>query len=258
MGKADDPKLPNGLENIADELAPLKQLIPPATATRSSASPPSRRGETMANAADRVKSSISRVIEERGEALVEAYYDERGPFAGRLFDELPNNDPNRFTPEDLVAASMLDVRFDPRAVRSLLVHPARVNDGLAALGDDRPLWEVDDLQPAADLWTALRQVPIGPTRTSKLLARKRPQMLPILDSVISLRLGLDGAPDRYALLREALQDASLRAAIDDMTPEGITRPSTLRLLDVATWMRFSESTNARSVREKNGLPVDPR
>jgi hypothetical protein len=212
----------------------------------------------MTDQAAEVQAAIREVVTEGGSDLVKAYYDDRGPFAGRLFDELPNNQPSRFTPEDLVAASLLDVRFGPRAVRALLVEPEEINRLLGALGDDRPLWEQPDLDAAGHLWKAMRAVPIGRTRTSKLLSRKRPQMLPILDSVISTALRLDGASDRWLLLRDALADADLRTAIDSMAPPGVPAPSTLRLLDVATWMRYSESANARTVRTQLGLPVTAR
>lgn len=211
--------------------------------------------KTQVNA---VRASIHAVIDGEGSALVAKYYAEDGPFAARLFDELPNNAPFEFTADDLVASSLLDVRFGPAAVRALLIEPAAVNDLLTRLGEDRPLWEVEDLSRANELWRSLRAVPIGPTRTSKLLSRKRPKMLPILDSVISKHLCLSGADDRWALLRDALSDESLRQAIDAMAPGGFKQPTTLRLLDVATWMRHSESTNARRAREECGLTVEPR
>ena len=37
-----------------------------------------------------------------------------------------------------------------------------------------------------------------------------------------------------------------------------TSVSTLRLLDVAIWMRLSEADSARRVRSQLGLPVTPR
>ena len=100
----------------------------------------------MTNPVEPVRDAIWRVVAENGAELVKDYYSETGPFAGRLFDELPNNIPNEFTPEDLVAASMLDVRFNPKAVRALLVAPDEVNEllgrpgtGPATVGDARPL-----------------------------------------------------------------------------------------------------------------------
>lgn len=89
-------------------------------------------------------------------------------------------------------------------------------------------------------------------------ARKRPRLLPIIDSVVSGALGLGNAGS-WAALQTALDDAQIRSAIDGMAPtlDGAA-PTTLRLLDVATWMRFSESDNARDVRRSLGLPVEPR
>lgn len=105
----------------------------------------------------------------------------------------------------------------------------------------------------------MRAIPgIGQTRASKLLARKRPHLLPIIDSVVSGALGLGNAGS-WSALQVALGDAPIRSAIDGMAPtmDG-PAPTTLRLLAVATWMRFSESDNARDVRRSLGLPVKAR
>jgi hypothetical protein len=55
-------------------------------------------------------------------------------------------------------------------------------------------------------------------------------------------------------LREALKDRQLRGQIDAIRPAGLaSRVSTLRLLDVAAWMRGSGSRNAKRVRKELGL-----
>lgn len=210
-----------------------------------------------------VRRAIREIVEEPGAALVARYYaDER--FAGVLFDEFGENPTDRFTADDLIAVSLLDVRFGPEAVRALLVD--RVADSmLTDVPGDRLLWAVDyDAvlsvnAPAGQLWKLLTDLHgVGGTRASKLLARKRPTLLPILDSVIRERLHL-GYVDAWRALHDALADEETRSAVDGLASmlDGPT-PTTLRLLDVATWMRFSESDSARSVRRTLGLPVQPR
>jgi hypothetical protein len=181
-----------------------------------------------------------------------------------MFDDLGENPTDRFSADDLVAVSLLDVRFGPEPVRALLVE--HVADRLLAeVPTSLPLWEADydavlgESSSAGRLWRSLRDIRgIGRTRVSKLLARKRPALLPILDSVVGDALGLGGVGS-WAALQDALADVQIRTAIDGMA-RGLDRPapSTLRLLDVVMWMRFSESTNARSVRQALGLPVVPR
>lgn len=223
-----------------------------------------------------VRARIREVIASRGGELVAAYY--RDPaFAGDLFDGFGLNDPDRFTADDIVAASLLDVRFGPAAVRALLgssgTNPdlAGANEQLSLIPTDVSLGQIGAAEydailgedsPAWVLWNHLRTVAgMGPTRVSKLLARKRPALMPIIDSVVIDRLALPvGA--QWATLNEALRDADLRREIDDLGDmavfAGQPRPTTLRLLDVATWMNHSESDNARRVRTNLGIAVKDR
>lgn len=215
-------------------------------------------GETGA-----IRSAMREIVEEPGAELVARYYsDER--FAGTLFDEFGENPADRMTADDLVAASLLDVRFGPEAVRALLVDGI-ADSLLARIPGDLPIWAADYDEvlsvnaPAGRLWAHLTDIPgVGGTRASKLLARKRPALLPILDSVIRERLRL-GNIDAWGALRDVLVDEEIRSALDGLASKlDGPAPTTLRLLDVATWMRFSESDNARSVRHDLGMAVQPR
>ncbi|MBL0888788.1 DUF6308 family protein [Myceligenerans indicum] len=212
----------------------------------------------------RTRKAVESIIAERGAELVAAYYSKPW-FTGRLFDDLGDNDPVSFTPDDVVAASLLDVRFGPQAVRALLIDQ-RASELLAAIPPNVALWAVGEKEydavlgrgsAAWRLWDHLMGIPgIGGTRASKVLARKRPALMPILDSVVRERVRL-GKVDAWASFHALLQDSELRARIDalahgDLPPE--VRPSTLRLLDVATWMRYSQSRNALKVRKHLGLP----
>lgn len=183
--------------------------------------------------------------------LLHFYYEPHGPFAGATFDMLPNNDSSGFTPEDIVAASLLDVRFNPLAVRALLDPKGKPASALRDIRDDIALWDPDAelaLAPAYVVWEVLMDLDgVGGTRASKLLARKRPQLIPIVDSVIKEALPLGS--NSWTTLRGALQSPATREAIDAVRPTNAP-PGTmlLRLLDVAVWMRHSRSRNARRVR----------
>ena len=87
----------------------------------------------------------------------------------------------------------------------------------------------------------------GPTITRKLLARKRPALLPIRDRVIDGFSGI-ARGDLWLALRDALADEQRRARIDALGDGLARRPTTLRLLDVAIWMSEGRSTATRAAR----------
>ena len=202
---------------------------------------------------------LEAVIEPPSDRLLSAFFDSAGPFAGTTFDDLPDNPRDRFTASDLVAATLLDMRFSPRAVRAILdLRAEELGRLLAAIPDDVDLWDATDehLNAATVLYRTLRGggpfKGIGPTTTSKLLARKRPRLIPIVDSVVRDALALSG--DYWSDMRTALQQADLPDRIEQVRPDGIgSEVSTLRLLDAAVWMRHSNGRAAKSARLRVGF-----
>jgi hypothetical protein len=210
---------------------------------------------------DQVHQSIADLVgRPQAHGLVAAYFDPDRGFAGAMFDGLdPNglladNPADRFTVDDIAATSLLDVRFGPTAVRALL-GSQDIAMALKAVPERLPLWKADEpeLQVASRLWFLVRDIRgVGRTRASKLLARKRPQFLPIVDSVIAEALQLH--VDMWRPLAEALKGEHLRHAIDDLRPEQVSQKiSTLRLLDVLVWMSCSRSRAAVEVQIELGV-----
>jgi hypothetical protein len=108
---------------------------------------------------------------------------------------LARSDPDRFTALDLVAVSTLSVTIPAAAASVILLDPV-TSASLNGLLVQAPPVEVDladtevddiaDNSPLGQLYVAIRQLPgMAPTRTSKLLASKRPGVVPIRDSVVS-------------------------------------------------------------------------
>lgn len=188
--------------------------------------------------------------------LVAAYFNSDGPFAGTLFDLLGENPSNVLTLDDLLATTLLDISWRPLAVRALLAEGDHVTAGLATIPTNLDLWNAgpDAIQSATVLHQWFDQLPgVGPVIASKLLARKRPRLVPIHDDVVFRVL----APPRnkfWVTLAAALTDSALRAAIEDLRPAGDESISLLRLLDVAIWIRHSRSRNARNARRAVGVP----
>jgi hypothetical protein len=189
-------------------------------------------------------------------ALSTAYYDPARGFAGATFDTLGANPRNEITRDDLLAATLLDVRWSPSAVRRLLGEDARpVTDLLVGISSVVNLWEASDqrlagIDPLRKLLMRCSDG-VGRAHASKLLARKRPRLVPVTDKIIVAWSGTIG--QTWQALRYCLQDESLRQAIETLRPRQATTASVLRLLDVALWMLHSESRAARNAREAVGV-----
>ncbi|WP_353953707.1 DUF6308 family protein [Knoellia sp. S7-12] len=211
---------------------------------------------------DRVRQSIIETVKgPHAHDLVAAYFDQRRGFAGAMFDGLDpggllaHNPIDCFTVDDIAAASLLDVRFGPTAVREVLISQ-EIQSALRAVPAQISLWDASetDLGVATELWSLVRGIDgVGRTRASKLLARKRPRLIPIVDSVIAGALHL--GDETWRPLAEALRDPELRQAIDVLRPLPVSKGiGTLRLLDVLTWMSNSRSEAAVSVQIAVGAP----
>lgn len=185
-------------------------------------------------------------------ALLRRYYGvtylDAGCYTGAFFDSwAPQNraaDSNRLTADDLVAITFLSVNVKPSAARELLVtRAARFGELLDAIGPDRDLAdEADGLTPDAPillLEDELRGVTdVGRTIATKLMARKRPRLVPIYDVVVGRVLNtvmVHRDPIREALRADggALHTRLLRIRAVAALPDDI---SALRVLDVISWM----------------------
>lgn len=196
-------------------------------------------------------------VAEPADKLVAQFFDTTGRFAATTFDMLPDNPPNRFTTTDLLAVTLLDVALTPDSVREVLDTKADVfGELLAAIPVDVDLWDAtdEDLANAETLYWALRKLhKVGRTQASKVMARKRPKLIPVIDSVIHTALAL--GDNSWAELRICLSEPAVRGAIESIRPKNAQADSisTLRLLDAAVWMRCSGSRAARAARVKAGL-----
>ena len=187
-------------------------------------------------------------------AVLQAYYRPITQTTGYTGGQFDTFDPsgtraasaNVFTSDDLIAVSTLSVDVPARAALQLLDTQRRHYTVLLEdLGPDRDLVEIpsaDEQQfaPAWALWRALMSLDhIGPTTASKLIARKRPRLIPIFDDVINQHL-LGGTGRLWVPLHRALQ-ADERALhhrlLTIRDTAGLDQSvSAIRVLDVLTWM----------------------
>jgi hypothetical protein len=185
---------------------------------------------------------------------VAAYFCEP-EFAGMTFSELGRNPPGEITADDLLAVSLLDITWRPRVVRILLGSDRQqMSQLLTALPQDTDLWDLSDetLRRIDVLWDALTAIDgIGTASATKLLARKRPRLCPISDSVVIKAVDVPGRT--WDVLRCLLQDPAARAEVEALRPAVAAQATLLRILDVALWVSYSGSAAAQWVREKAGM-----
>lgn len=205
---------------------------------------------------------IDEALAEPAGELVNAYFDRAGPFAADTFETLGANPSTEISADDLLALTLLDVQLKPPALRRLLGEGSEeAHRRLLEMPSDVDLWDASDeiLRSAAEFWDFLCTLPgVDWVTAGKLGARKRPRLIPVLDSVTLPMLGAP-AGDLWTALREALTGPNRRERIDALRPTGVSpNVSVIRLLDVTLWMRGSESRNARKVRARYGLAIKPR
>lgn len=163
-------------------------------------------------------------------------------------------EPNRITPADLLSLSLLEVEVSGSAVLGILGdHASEIETLLGRIPVEAKLEEISEAEfeqlmgdgsPVDTLWELLRQKAdpwrFGPTRTSKILARKRPHLVPIYDSVIKGQTTLPHSGPQWprwfsAFQGEEGQDLSARLRrIRDHA--GQPHLSLLRVLDIILWM----------------------
>ena len=185
---------------------------------------------------------------------VAAYFREPG-FAGMTFSDLGQNPPCEIIAEDLLAVSLLDITWRPQVVRILLVsHKQELSALLSAIPRDVDLWDASDqaLTNIDLMWEALTSIEgIGTASATKLLARKRPRICPISDSLVIKAVDVPGRT--WDVLRCLLQDPAARAEVEALRPAEAAGASLLWILDVALWVTHSKSAATQEVREKAGL-----
>ena len=221
-------------------------------------SPPREQGETqMAKQVTHFElpPSLLDASDDRAVAVLGAYYRPLsgggGGYTGGQFDTFDPSgtrsaSANTYTADDLVAVTLLSVEVPGRAAMEMLVlQRRRFEELLENIGPDRDMAKEasvaeSDFRPAWELWRALSELPrLGPTTVSKLMARKRPRLIPIFDSVIDRTVlggtGVLWSPMHAALrendptLHERLLRVRARAGLDESI-------SVLRVFNVLAWM----------------------
>src|SRR3954453_20128643 len=175
--------------------------------------------------------------------LLAKYY--AGKYTGSRFDTAPqlqSPGPHRFTAHDIAAVSTLSVALPGTAVAGLVDRDDQLEQLLRAVPVDVDLADAsdDDLEKVFAVKEALDGIEgVGHVTRSKLLAHKRPRLVPIRDQyVLTALLGRDSGSFTKPLRDALVADPSIGERLGDVQRDArIPCPvSTLRVLDVVIWM----------------------
>jgi hypothetical protein len=228
------------------------------------------RAETGLDLNSTLEGDVWQFLDDIAVDLVREYWngtlDDGSPtFTGARFDMFAGGGDrpgaaNRFDESDLVAVSMLSVKVPGRAAIELMESQAwLLNQALAQIPLSPALEEgdvvlIDQGSTASALWHLIERIDgIGWVTAGKLLARKRPKLIPVYDNVVKAALQPNSQafwvplwnelrsehPETGISVADRLREIRLHAG-----GAALDRPL-IRVFDVAVWMRNRNESNAR-------------
>ena len=161
--------------------------------------------------------------------------------------------------EALEPDRQLNVSDYPSAVR-IPIDAQRVTAALARIPNNVDLADVPEdeapeiIRNANLLWREVRRANLGQTMVSKLLARKRPRLLPIIDNLVVYQLRYKrGNVNFYESMWKVMSDKELalsahlaavrNTAYEDSGDDRIRGLSDLRVFDIVVWMDGKNQSN---------------
>ena len=179
-----------------------------------------------------------------------------GRYTGSTFDLYGTNEILAITADDVLAVTMLSIQvaqhntagISPTAVRELDRKSAQIGLLLAELPGDRDLHTLTDAEftewlgpgsPGDALYDLVRRrIGFPRVATHKLLARKRPRLLPIRDTVVEGVLGMTKSQLWWRPWWEAVSgDEEIIKRLGDVRHlAGVRYLSLLRVADIVLWM----------------------
>lgn len=206
---------------------------------------------------------LTAVNEENAASLLAAYYrtltNGLPAYTGSYFNSWAgggdtNDNADTITADDLIAVSFLSVKIPGEAAIGILdTHNEKVTGLLGKIPANRDLADVSPAEfaemygknsAAVELWRVIRgsdtgRWGVGPTKASKIMARKRPRLIPIYDSVVAPLMGLKDSDNQWTAWHSAfLEDPGLSERLRRIKAmSGIEESiSDLRVMDIVLWM----------------------
>ncbi|MBT2519771.1 DUF6308 family protein [Arthrobacter sp. ISL-28] len=210
-----------------------------------------------------ISSAFEEIPDEAAHSYLKRYFGlgewQDNEFTGAYFDTFGTNAPNAMTADDVMAIACLSKHVPARAALGILGdYSIKITTLLAYIPPDLSLEDIPfdehdkyfgDGTPALRLWRLLRRQDstrwgIGATTASKLMARKRPGLIPIYDSVVGRVTGFNNSDGTWSAWHHAFAtDGELVERLVSLrSAAGLQGISLLRVLDVVLWMHGSQGT----------------
>ncbi|MDN5816695.1 MAG: DUF6308 family protein [Yaniella sp.] len=221
---------------------------------------------TILNALQNISDAEASYYLKKYYGLLQPIDDSPGPYTGAYFEsidiDVAEDTPNRITGSDLYTLTTLQITVRRDGGFGILTYEREAIVSLLQKIPDEPIEDLSPeayeqylgrSSPAQELWNLLTRTGtekpkwgIGSTTASKIMARKRPHLIPIQDRIVDDVIGRD-RQNAWELWWQTLTEnptlveraKTLREHTID--PLGI-RPelSTLRVFDVVLWMHGKE------------------
>lgn len=167
-------------------------------------------------------------------------------WAYRYFDLVPSESPDEVIPVDVLAAAALHPGLSRSDLAFFVDRADDLSDWLRSVPVDAEL-RTTDSELHAHLDALVEFDGVSLTLLSKVLHRKRPSLIPMLDRhIIDWYRPVTGeraatsawSPIIRAMQQDLIDDmnGSLAAIADALRPELASPPSAIRLIDIAIWM----------------------
>lgn len=219
--------------------------------------------------------AMANVDDEAAVGYVKPYFEKlangRPLYTGNRFETFAGGgdvvEPNRITSADLVAVAMLSVHVPGQAALGImedlggeieiLLAEVAVDLRLQDLTPDQFKKFLDVGSPTDRIWQLLRPKEdlwgIGQTTAIKILARKRPHLVQIYDSVIARQAGIRHSGGQWLRWWEAFQGENGQKFGQTLgiirTASGQPHLSLLRILDIVLWM---DGHGGKKIRKTGG------
>ncbi len=180
-------------------------------------------------------------------------------FGYRTYDSQPIRPDAEWRREDAQIANRAGARMSSREIDALMGHAPAIEDALARIPGDQSLAAADEEIPwgaVHDLYAAFGGIPgIGLAKATKALHKKRPHLIPMLDSVVAAYLRSvdeipvgDFADEALALTPSYKADLDANSDVLVSVQHGLNEHgytlSLCRILDLYTWAYAGETLPA--------------
>lgn len=206
-----------------------------------------------------IHAALEEIPVDKSYEYIQDYFSEDRPFSGAHFNSFrhePGTD-NKITLADIYSVNLLALDVPGSAGLKILDQDAEQISELLSEIPDTPLGDLSDAEfekhlgrdsAAMTLWRLLiKYKGMGVARVSKLMARKRPHLIPIRDSIVARVAKFRNKDNDWELWWKALEGNKELENRAENLRQAVKQPnlSTLRVFDILLWYSGREGIHSK-------------